>query len=280
MKPGRILLLEDSADDAELITELIADHLGAATRVDHAAEVEEADRLLDAADDYDLILVDYMLGTPPDGAEWTAQAAARRSLPPVIMLTGMPDAPAIERIAGRMPEISWFVTKDRLAEELPRAIDSAMANRPDRPSCDGIILLADDDADDRLLIEDALREVEGEFRLDLVGDGAELMAYLHRRGAFRHLAGTPLPGLILLDLNMPRMDGRMALRALRSDPELRRIPVVILSASDAGCDIQEGYELGANSFVCKPASFDGLVTMMRTLTDYWFRLVALPVRLR
>ncbi|RMH50655.1 MAG: response regulator [Zetaproteobacteria bacterium] len=138
------------------------------------------------------------------------------------------------------------------------------------------ILMADDDPDDRLLLEDALEEVHLDNQFAFVEDGEELMDYLHRRGAYRDLAGTPLPGLILLDLNMPRKDGRQALQEIKADPKLRRIPIVILTTSKAEEDILRSYDLGANSFIVKPVTFDKLVDIVRQLNNYWFEIVRLP----
>ena len=150
-------------------------------------------------------------------------------------------------------------------------------NNPRKPFT---ILLADDDPEDRMLTRDALAESRCANQLDNVGDGEELMDYLHRRGKYAHLAGTPLPGLILLDLNMPRKDGREALKEIKSDPHLRRIPVVVLTTSKAEEDIYRTYDLGVNSFISKPVKFDGLVTIMQTLSRYWVEFVELPTEER
>lgn len=139
-----------------------------------------------------------------------------------------------------------------------------------------VILMADDDPADVRLTQKALEEchLKNEFRH--VPDGQELLDYLRRQGRYTDPASAPRPGLILLDLNMPGMDGRAALTALKADADLRRIPVVILSTSKADEDIARSYDLGANSFVSKPVTFDGLVDVVRTLDTYWFQLVALP----
>jgi len=139
-----------------------------------------------------------------------------------------------------------------------------------------IILMADDDPDDRLLLEDALEEVRLNNQFAFVEDGVELMDYLHRQGNYSHLENSPLPGLILLDLNMPKKDGRQALQEIKSDPKLRCIPIVILTTSKAEEDILRSYDLGANSFIVKPVTFDKLVEIVRQLTDYWFQIVRLP----
>lgn len=139
----------------------------------------------------------------------------------------------------------------------------------------GLIVLAEDDPDDRLLLEQAFRHVGIVDAMVFVDDGEDLMEYLRGRG--RHEARSSRhPDLILLDLNMPRKDGREALAEIRGDPSLRHIPVVILSTSSSSRDIAGAYELGANSFIIKPVSFDALVRMVRTLHDYWFEHVALP----
>ena len=138
-----------------------------------------------------------------------------------------------------------------------------------------VILMADDDADDRLLAQDALAESKIPSELHFVENGEELMDYLHRQGRFSK-ASAPRPGLILLDLNMPKKDGREALREIRADQELRRIPVVVLTTSQADSDIGRIYDLGANSFITKPVSFDALVGVMRSVGHYWFETVELP----
>jgi len=135
--------------------------------------------------------------------------------------------------------------------------------------------MADDDADDRLLAQDALAESKIPSELHFVENGEELMDYLNRRGRYSAVSA-PRPGLILLDLNMPKKDGREALREIKSDEELRRIPVVVLTTSQADTDIGQIYDLGANSFITKPVSFDALVNVMRTVGHYWFETVELP----
>jgi CheY-like chemotaxis protein len=138
------------------------------------------------------------------------------------------------------------------------------------------ILMADDDPDDCYLTKEALEENRLANAMYFVGDGEELMDYLHRRGKYTDPAIAPRPGLILLDLNMPRKDGREALQEIKADPDLRRIPVVVLTTSKAEEDILRTYDLGANSFVIKPVTFEALVELMRTLARYWFEIVELP----
>jgi CheY-like chemotaxis protein len=138
--------------------------------------------------------------------------------------------------------------------------------------------MADDDADDRLLAKDALTECRLANDLHFVEDGEELLDYLQRRGKYTSLADAPRPGLILLDLNMPKKDGREALKEIRANPDLRKIPVVVLTTSKADTDIGRIYELGANSFISKPVSFDSLVEVMKILGRYWFEIVELPVK--
>jgi len=137
------------------------------------------------------------------------------------------------------------------------------------------ILMADDDADDRMLARDAWQESRLGNTFRFVEDGQELMDYLHRKGRYAH-EDAPRPGLILLDLNMPRKDGRQALQEIKSDPELRRIPVVVLTTSKTEEDILRTYDLGANSFISKPVTFERLVEIVRTLGTYWFNIVELP----
>ena len=139
-----------------------------------------------------------------------------------------------------------------------------------------VILMAEDDSDDRLLVKDAMAESGWEGDLRFVEDGEDLLDYLKHRGKYTPPADAPRPGLILLDLNMPRKDGREALREIKADTELRRIPVVVFTTSKAGTDIGGMYDLGANSFIAKPPEFDALVKVMRVLSQYWFSTVELP----
>ena len=138
------------------------------------------------------------------------------------------------------------------------------------------ILMADDDEDDQMLAQQALEESRLANDMRCVGDGEQLLDYLHGRGEYADPASAPRPGLILLDLNMPRKDGREALREIKSTPGLRSIPVVILTTSKQEQDILRSYDLGVNSFVTKPVTFEGLVDVMRTLGKYWFQVVELP----
>ncbi|BDF95280.1 MULTISPECIES: response regulator [Pseudoalteromonas] len=138
------------------------------------------------------------------------------------------------------------------------------------------ILMADDDEDDRLLTQDALTESRVLNELHFVEDGVELLEYLERKGKFEDRDSSPRPSLILLDLNMPRMDGREALQAIKANPNLKGIPVVILTTSKQEEDMVKGYDLGAASYITKPVTFDGLVDLMKTLGKYWVEFVELP----
>jgi CheY-like chemotaxis protein len=148
-----------------------------------------------------------------------------------------------------------------------------MTNQPEPK----LILMADDDDDDRLLARDALNESQAGGELRFVENGEELMDYLGRRGRFQEAGSAPRPALILLDLNMPLKDGREALREIKADPDLRRIPVVVLTTSKADTDVGAIYELGANSFITKPFQFDAFVNVMKTIGQYWFNTVELPL---
>jgi CheY-like chemotaxis protein len=139
-----------------------------------------------------------------------------------------------------------------------------------------VILLADDDADDRLLAQQALDESRLANELRCVEDGEQLLDYLRNQGAYQDRVANPEPGIILLDLNMPRKDGREALREIKEDPSLRHIPVVVLTTSKAEEDVFRSYDLGVNSFISKPVTFEGLVQVMRILGRYWFEIVELP----
>jgi CheY-like chemotaxis protein len=138
------------------------------------------------------------------------------------------------------------------------------------------ILMADDDPDDRLMAYRALKEYRLRNGLRFVEDGEELMDYLRHRGKYADPASSPQPGLILLDLNMPRKDGREALAEIKADPDLRRIPVVVLTTSKAEEDVLRSYDLGVNSYITKPVSFQGLADALRLLNQYWFEIVKLP----
>lgn len=138
------------------------------------------------------------------------------------------------------------------------------------------ILVADDDEDDCLLTKTALAECRLANRVDFTEDGEDLMSYLNHRGKYAGLGDEPLPGLILLDLNMPKKSGREALREIREDPRLRHIPIVVLTTSKAEEDILRTYELGVNSFIVKPVTFESLVEIIKALVKYWFEIVELP----
>lgn len=138
------------------------------------------------------------------------------------------------------------------------------------------ILMADDDEDDRLMAQEALQEARLANDLHFVLDGEELMDYLYHQGKYTDVSNAPRPGLILLDLNMPKKDGREALKEIKSDPALRQIPIVVLTTSKAEEDIYRSYNLGVNSYITKPVSFEGLVEVMKALSIYWFQIVKLP----
>lgn len=139
------------------------------------------------------------------------------------------------------------------------------------------ILLAEDDADDRLFLEMAFRENLIPNPRVYVADGEELLDYLWGRGSYAGLPEPPKPALILLDLNMPRMNGHEALEKIKADSQLRKIPVVVLSTSVVENEIEGAYQSGANSYISKPASFEDLVQTMRAVKNYWLETVAMPI---
>jgi CheY-like chemotaxis protein len=141
-----------------------------------------------------------------------------------------------------------------------------------------VILMAEDDSDDRLLAQDAFKESGLTTDVRFVEDGVELMDYLNRRNKYSEPANSPRPSLIILDLNMPRKDGREALKEIKANPDWRRIPVLVLTTSTAAPDVARVYELGANSFLCKPVAFASLVSLMKTVVQYWFEAVMLPAK--
>lgn len=139
------------------------------------------------------------------------------------------------------------------------------------------ILICDDDEDDRMLTQQALEDAHISNDLRFVEDGEQLLDYLYQRGTFAGETGTaPRPGLILLDLNMPTMDGREALRYIKQDPTLLDIPIVVLTTSSLDEDVIRSYRLGVNSFITKPVTFSGLVDAMNVLGRYWLEIVELP----
>ncbi len=139
-----------------------------------------------------------------------------------------------------------------------------------------LILIADDDIDDRDMLRDALQESRLLNEVRFVQDGEELMAYLNRTGPYSDVKKYPTPGMILLDLNMPRKDGREALKEIKGSETLRQIPVIVLTTSKAEEDIFRSYNLGVNSFITKPVKFSSLVELMKSLGQYWFEIVELP----
>ena len=136
-----------------------------------------------------------------------------------------------------------------------------------------IILIAEDDADDRVLTKEAFEESRLLNEVHFVEDGEELLNYLERNDPY---ADAPRPNLILLDLNMPKKDGREALKEIKSNPDFRRIPVVVMTTSKAEEDIFRSYDGGASSYITKPVTFEGLVDVIKTLGKYWVEVVELP----
>jgi CheY-like chemotaxis protein len=142
------------------------------------------------------------------------------------------------------------------------------------------VLYAEDDPDDRLLAEMAYRECGAVNPIAFVADGEEALDYLRGTGRHADRADAPPPGIVLLDLNMPGMDGRETLRIIRADPALRRIPVVILTTSAAREDITASYDAGATSYIVKPSAFSSLVQLFERLFAYWFEICSLPQEAR
>lgn len=140
-----------------------------------------------------------------------------------------------------------------------------------------VILIADDDEDDRLMTKEAFEELQIKNELFFVKDGVELMDYLNHEGDFAHPNSSPRPCLILLDLNMPRMDGREALRSIKENNILKSIPISIFSTSKAEEDVLRSYNLGVNCFITKPVTYKGLVNTISQLNSFWFELVSLPM---
>jgi len=147
-----------------------------------------------------------------------------------------------------------------------------------KPGKPYVMLMVDDDAEDCLLVRDALQEIRLEHDLRFVRDGEELFDYLYQRGEYENKRMAPRPDMILLDLKMPKMDGREVLRALKSNSQFRRIPVVALTTSTSEDDVAFAYDMGVNSYITKPVTFRGLVDIMTVLSKYWFEVVELPPR--
>ena len=139
-----------------------------------------------------------------------------------------------------------------------------------------VILIADDDPEDRMLVKEALEESRLTNKIEFVENGEELVDYLQNKGNYADKEKYPSPGLILLDLNMPKKDGREALKEIKADPHLRIIPIVVLTTSKAEEDILKTYDLGVSSFITKPVTFSALVEVMKTVSKYWFEVVELP----
>ena len=148
-------------------------------------------------------------------------------------------------------------------------------SQPEVPTRPITILLADDDEEDRELARDALQDSRLANDMKFVVDGQDLLDYLRHEGRWTE-EDSPRPGIILLDLNMPKMDGREALAEIKADDSLRRIPIVVLTTSKDEADVLCTYDLGVSSFITKPVTFGGLVDVMKTWTQYWFEIVELP----
>lgn len=142
-----------------------------------------------------------------------------------------------------------------------------------------LILMADDDPDDRLFNQDALEQAGLTARLELVENGQELMDFLRCEGKYLERAAEVLPDLIVLDLNMPKMDGNEVLSAIKADPTLRYIPVVMLTTSHSEADIRKSYDLGVSGYITKPLTYKRLIEIMKTVGKYWFDTVVLPGKL-
>lgn len=145
-------------------------------------------------------------------------------------------------------------------------------NQP-TPRKPAILLCAEDDADYRLLTRRAVHAGRLATDLRFVEDGAELMDYLHQRGKYAEPGSAPRPTLILLDLNLPKKDGREALQEIKQDPGLRLIPVIVLTTSNAEEDVRRTYSLGASSYIRKPVHMARLVDIMSTIGHYWLDIV-------
>lgn len=138
------------------------------------------------------------------------------------------------------------------------------------------ILIADDDNEDRMLIIDALKENNVKNKVRSVENGEELLQYLKNTGIYSNKEKHPLPGIILLDLNMPKMDGREALKEIKGDKKLCSIPLIVFTTSMDNKDIQLSYKFGANSFISKPVTYSSMVHIMKSVCKYWLETVEHP----
>jgi CheY-like chemotaxis protein len=136
------------------------------------------------------------------------------------------------------------------------------------------LLLVEDNPGDVRLTREAFRDVDGSVQLHVASDGVEAMAFLRREGTH---VDAPRPDFILLDLNLPRMDGREVLAHIKADPGLRTIPTVILTTSDADADILKSYELNANAYLKKPVTLEAFESLVRSINDFWLTKVILPL---
>jgi CheY-like chemotaxis protein len=141
---------------------------------------------------------------------------------------------------------------------------------------DRCVVWAEDDSADRVLFRRAMSQANVSLDPHFVGDGMELLHYLRNEGEYTDREKAPRPNLILLDLNMPRVDGRRVLQQLSEDHDLRRIPVVVVSNSSEPSEIVNSYDLGANSFITKPRTFDDLVKAVKLIEDYWSGVCQVP----
>jgi two-component system response regulator len=153
-----------------------------------------------------------------------------------------------------------------------------MQTMPANESIPPLVLVAEDSVHDRIIIEEAFREVGIAVRLHFVEDGEELLEYLTRRGRYSGGDAAPWPSVVLLDINMPKVNGHEAMRAIRADPLMRDLPVIALSTSDSPKQIAQAYAVGVNSFLTKPARFPAFVELIRTFANYWLLGVRLPPR--
>ena len=141
---------------------------------------------------------------------------------------------------------------------------------------EAVILMAEDNPAEQRLAERALGRGIIQCDLRMVSDGEETLDYLYRRGQYEDVSTSPRPDLLLLDLNMPKLDGRQVLEKMKQDSDLKQIPVVVLTTSKAEQDIARSYELGCNSYMNKPVEVDTFVSVLKSLQEYWFKLVVLP----
>jgi two-component system, chemotaxis family, response regulator Rcp1 len=302
----RVLLVEDNAAHARLVHEMLKEKNTRQFEYRRVDTLGAALRLL-YDQHFDVVLLDLAL---PDAFGPEAVVRIRKAAPsvPIVVLSGLRE----ERLsleAARLGAQEYLVKGEEDAEQLLRAIkdsiergrltlgpgarerpatldpSKAPSHRPSAPGPGSLptgptqqrplsdLLLIEDNSSDARLMTEVLRENGVRTVLNVARDGEEAMMFLRRQGRF---ANSPKPAMIVLDLNLPRKDGREVLAEIKQDPDLRRIPVVVLTTSGAEQDIAKSYDLHANCYIVKPIGLDAFAQVVRSIQDFWLTVTALP----